>query len=302
MVTTAVMALSIWRVRKAALCLAFSREVRHWSRRASKRTIRTYSGKMRFEPIRPVTGPPIIWKEMRKGIIGRGRGDIVLFALLIGAFLISAVLILFVGRGNMSMMVFPSFIMSGLYLVVMIRLAMFTAGSLTMEKEGRTWPILLTTPLADRDIIRGKGIAAFRRNIPLLMLYFALICLSYFSFSSLAKLSQDKRLLQMLFSLVQSACSLAGSVFFVIGSGLYFGVRLKTTTTAIAATIGLYFGLTYLFCGLFNPLRFMAYRTIAQQGLQWIFYAIPVALALLKAGIGVIFARRAVRRVRRDIF
>ena len=297
--TAIVMALSIYRVRKTALGEGFSKKGWLWSRRASQRTIRTYSGKIRFEPIRPVTGPPIIWKEMRKGIIGRGKGDIILFALLIGAFLISAVLILFIGRGNVRMMVLPSFIMSGLYLVVMIRLAVFSAGSLTMEKEARTWPILLTTPLADREIVRGKAIAAFRRNMPLILVYFAFSCLRYVILSGALR---SEMYAQLLYMLVVSACGIAGSVFFVIGSGLYFGVRLKTTPAAVAATAGLYFAMTYLLCGIFNPVRFLAYRTVARWGLPWLSYAIPIALALIHAGIGAVFARQAVRRLRRNIF
>ncbi|MFC1634545.1 ABC transporter permease subunit [Planctomycetota bacterium] len=297
--TAIVMALSVLRVRKAALGEGFGKKSGLWFRRASKRTIRTYSGKIRFEPIRPVTGPPIIWKEMRKGIIGRGKGDIVLFALLIGAFLISAVFMLFIGRGNVGMMVLPSFLLSGLYLVVMIRLAVFSAGSLTMEKEARTWPILLTTPLADREIVRGKAIAAFRRNMPLILVYFALLCLQYVLLSGALR---NEMYAQLFYMLVVSACNIAGSVFFVIGTGLYFGVRLKTTTAAVAATAGLYFAMTYLLCGLFNPARIYFYRTISRQDMMWLSYALPIALAFINAGIGAVFARRAVCRLRRNIF
>ena len=297
--TMMVMALSFLRVRKAALGEAFGKTGGLWSRLTAKRTIRTYSGYERYEPMIPVTGPPIIWKEMRKGIIGRGRGDIVFFILLVAAFLISAVLMLFIGRGNARMMVLPHFIMSGLYLVVMIRLAVFSAGSLTMEKEARTWPILLATPLADREIVRGKAIAAFRRNMPLILVYFALLCLRYVLLSGALR---HEMYAQLSYMLVVSACNIAGSVFFVIGTGLYLGVRLKTTTAAVAATAGLYLGMTYLLCGIFNPMRFFAYRTVARWGLPWLSYAIPIALALIHAGIGAVFARRAVLRLRRNIF
>lgn len=297
--TTVVLTLSIRRVRKTALSEAFDQKRKLWFRRDSKRKIRTYSGSVRFDPINPVTGPPIIWKEMRKGVIGRRKGDIVLFMLLVGAFILSAVLILLTGRRNVSFMVLPSFFMSGLYFVVMVRLAVFSAGSLTMEKEARTWPILLTTPLADSEIVRGKAIAAFRRNMLLILMYFGLLCLSYIFFR---RPGRDDWLVHTLCSLVMSACNIAGTVLFVIGSGLYFGARLKTTTTAVAATIGLYFGVTYLLCGLSNPARILFYRSISHQNLPWMVYAIPIILALIKAGFGGVFARRAVGRLRRNIF
>ncbi|MBN2312599.1 MAG: ABC transporter permease subunit [Sedimentisphaerales bacterium] len=297
--TTIVLGLSVRRVRKAILGNAFGQESRLKFGRGSKRKIRTYSDRVRYAPMSPVTGSPIIWKEMHKGLIGRRQGEIVLFVLLIGAFLLLAFSILFAGRRNISFMVLPSFLLSALYLIVMIRLAVFSAGSFTMEKEARTWPILLTTPLADSEIVRGKAIGAFRRNMLLILMYFGLLCLSYFFFR---KAYRDDWLIHALSSFVVSACSLTGSVLFVIGSGLYLGVCLKTTTTAVAATVGLYLGVTYLLGGLFSPVRLLFFRSISRQDLPWVVYAMPIALAIVKAGIGGIFARRAVRQLRRHIF
>ena len=298
--TTIVLGLSVRRIRKAALGEAFDQGRKRWFKRDAKRNIRTYSGSMRLDLIKPVIGPPIVWKEMYKGIIGRRKGDIGLFARLIGAILLSFVFIWLAGRGNVGMMAFPSLILSGLYLVVMIRLAVFSAGSLTMEKEARTWPILLTTPLTDGEIVRGKAVAAFRRNMLLILIYFGLLCLNYLVLQRLGR--NDNWLLHTLCSLVVSACSIAGTVLFVIGSGLYFGVRLRTTTTAVAATAGLYCGVTYLLCGLFNPARFLLYRSLSSLHLPWMIYAMPVVLAIVKAGIGGVFARRAVRQLRRHLF
>jgi len=297
--TAMIMALSIRRVRKAALGEVFDKKGGLWSRRASKRKIRTYSGYIRSDPIRPLKGSPVIWKEMCKGVIGRSKGDVAIFVLLIGAFLISAFLMLFAGRRSVKSTMLIYFFMSGIYLVVMIRLALFSAGSLTMEKEARTWPILLATPLTDIEIVRGKAIAAFRRNMPLLLLYIGLFCLSCINFSNL---NRSDTLVYTLSTLVLGTCNVVGSVLFVIGTGLYFGARLKTTTVAVAATTGLYFVMKYLLCGMFNPARLLFYRTIARRGQLWVFYALPVTFAVIQAGIGVLFIWRAMRRLRCDIF
>jgi ABC-type transport system involved in multi-copper enzyme maturation permease subunit len=168
-----------------------------------------------------------------------------------------------------------------------------------MEKEARTWPILLTTPLTDAEIIRGKAIAAFRRNMPLILIYFALICFRYVLYSNQFR---SQIMPQLLYMLVLSVCSIVATVFFVIGSGLYFGVRLRTTTAAFAATAGLYFVVTYLLCGVFNPVRFLMYRQMSRQDLRWLAYAIPITVSLMKGGIGGVFAWRAVRRVRCNLF
>ncbi len=303
--TAVVLAVSVRRMRKVAVSEAFGRASKRWFARFSRRKTDADIRRKRGGEIKPVIGSPIVWKEMRKGVIGHRKGDILLFALLIGAFLISAVVILLAravrnpGQVSVTSMVLPHFFMSGLYLIVLLRLAVFSAGSLTMEKEARSWPILLTTPLTDREIIRGKAVAAFRRNIPLIMMYFGLLCLSYIGLYSLAGAN---RLAYVLGSLILSACSIVGSVFFVIGSGLYLGVRLKSTTAAVAATAALYFGITYLFCGLLNPLRLIFTRSILRSGFSWAPYAVAVGVALVHAGIGAAFAWRAVRRLRRNVF
>jgi ABC-2 type transport system permease protein len=297
-----VLALSIRRVRKAALGEAFGETAKQRTERTSKKKVRTFTGRTRYQPIRPVTGPPIVWKEMRTAILGRGKEKNVMFALLVGAFVMSVIVILLtgiMGQLNVATRVVPYLLMSAFYLMTMIRLAVFSAGSITTEKEARTWPILLTTPLADSEIVRGKGVAAFRRNLLLILAYFGLICLSYFG---LRNLGRDDWFTHMLRSLVLSACSIVGAVLFVIGSGVYFGVRLKTTIAAVAATIGLYLGITYFICGMFNPLRLLAYRSLGRHGPSWVFYAIPVISALIQGGIGVVFVRLAIRRLRRDVF
>jgi len=249
--------------------------------------------------IEPVTGSPIIWKEMRKGVIGHRKGDTVLYVLLIGLFLIAAVLFLFVGRGGIGRMVMPHFLMSGINLVLLARLAVISAGSLTMEKEARTWPILLTTPLSSEEIIRGKAVAAFRRNMILILIYFGLLCIRHIQFIGLGKVDV---LVYMLCSLVFSACGIIGSVFFVIGSGLYFGVWLRSTTAAVATTVGLYFVVVYLFCGLINPMRFIIIRTVMPGSTPWLVYIFPFVTALIQAGMGVAFIRRATFHLRRNIF
>ena len=302
LLATFVLALSIRRVRKVALDEAFGGTPKQRSERTSKRKVRTYTGRIRYQPIRPVLGPPIVWKEMRTAILGRGKEKNVMLVLLVGAFVMSVIIILLIGilgQLNVASRIVPYFLISAFYLMTMIRLSVFSAGSITTEKEARTWPILLTTPLADSEVVRGKAVAAFRRNIPMISAYFGLLCLSYIGLTTLGR---GDWLAHTLRSLVFSACSIVGSVIFVIGSGIYFGVRLKTTIAAVAATIGLYLGMTYFICGMFNPLRLLAYRTIASHGQSLVVYAIPIIYAMIKAGIGIVFARSAIRRLRRNVF
>ncbi len=250
-VTTILIAVSVWRVRKAALGDTFGSTANLRSAGIMERVLTRifYKAGSRApgSSIIPVTGPPILWKEMRKGFIGRSKGEAAMFVLLIAAFLI-AVILLLLSSGRNSFL--PRYFISAFYLVALVRMAVFSAGSITVEKEARTWPVLLTTPLEDRDIVRGKAIAAFRRNVPLLLLYCILFCILYLKMAGITSI---------LFSAI-NLLPLASSVLFVIGSGLYFGTRFRTTTGAVAATIGLHVAITYLFCGMFN--------TTAQHGLK----------------------------------
>jgi len=241
----------------------------------------------------PITGSPIIWKEMRKGFIGRSKGETVIFLLLIGAFLIAAVLLL-LSSGRNSFL--PRYFMYAFYLVALVRMAVFSVGGITTEKEARTWPVLLATPLEDRDIVRGKAVAAFRRNAPLLLLYFILFSISHI------KMAGMKNFPIVLLSIALNLLPIASSVLFVIGSGFYFGTRFRTTTSAVAATIGLYLAITFLFCGAFNPLNRFLIMTVLRRGGQWLYLGVTIVRSLTIGIAGLSLARCARRRLRRDIF
>jgi ABC-2 type transport system permease protein len=301
-VTAVLIAISVWRVRKAALGEAFGRPARLWSHRALKREDIANAHNADYQSpaghIKRVTGSPIVWKEMRKGLIGHTRGDIAIFVLLVGLFFLTAVLIVFGRRWNI---LFPYYLMSGMYLVVMIRLAVLSAGSIAGEKQARTWPILLMTPLEDKEIIWGKASAAIRRNGPLLLLYPALFCISYI-------LLGRGDLVHMIGGFVMAASGLVGSVLFITGSGSYFGVRLRSATAAVVATVGSYLVIAYLLCGTFNPLRILlSILAVRARGadpaaMLIVYYTASIIAVATQAGIGVLLARHAARRLRHHIF
>ena len=249
-------------------------------------------------PLKRVTGSPVIWKEMYKGFLGTGKTDRTVTVLLVALFCLTAVLFLFSAfNRNRNIIIFPYYLMSGIYLIVMIRLAIATAGSIAREKESRTLPILLATPLEDKEIIRGKIIAALWRNIPLLILYFLLLFIFYYGM-------RNQIFLQMLIGIPLAVVGVVSSVLFIIGSGSYFGVRLKTATAAIAATLGSYLVLRYLFCGMLNPFRFLFFSRIFRSQMNMIVMSLVISIVptLALGGLGIFLERRAVRRLRRNIF
>jgi ABC-type transport system involved in multi-copper enzyme maturation permease subunit len=294
-VTAVLLAISIWRVRKAALGEAFCGSGKLWSGRTLKRRAHSNIDNAGSQSpagfILPVMGPPVAWKEMRKGFIGPSKTDRTMTIFLIGLFCLTAILLLLSPRNN----IFSRYLILGLYWIVMIRIAVFSAGSIAGEKEARTWPILLVTTLGDKEIIRGKAIAAIRRNVPLLLLYLVLICISY---ANLGIRMFPQILISLLITVVDAVCS----IIFLAGMGVYFGVRLKTTTTAVAATVGSYLVMAFLFRGMFSVSCSLLFSAVRSSMTIWMFYASSIVYSLAIGWIGIHQMRCAVRRLRRDIF
>ncbi|MFC1792538.1 ABC transporter permease [Planctomycetota bacterium] len=133
----------------------------------SRKERRKADGKLRTKTVvygvsrrtRPVKGPPIIWKEMINLWIKNSRLWAILTTIL-------AVLILgvvygycayadFLGRQEAHMVFILVYFFFGL-----LRTATYAATSITSEKEAQTWPILLTTPLTEKQIVFGKIISS----------------------------------------------------------------------------------------------------------------------------------------------
>ncbi len=291
--TVGVVSLAVWRFRKIALSRAFSGTAKPDT----------------YFPIKRVEGAPIVWKEMRKPFFGRRKASFILYAVLTGVVLLGFVPSVFAlfgfrrGRGPVGSSLYY-YLMMGFSLIVFVRLAVLSAASITAEKEAGTWPILLATPLDDTEIVRGKAIAAFRRNVPLLLLLILLQVVLYLGIMLFAGMAFFPVLYIIIYVI-----GLAGTVVFVIGLGLYFGVRLKSTNAAVASTVGIYIGVELFGRRVFTTLLysiFLApfYRQAGRGAvLTWL---IPIAVTLIPTcvclGVGLLAAQRARCRLRRSIF
>ncbi len=301
--TAGVVALAVWRVRKIALSKAFGggkgqSNPAEMGKPASRRRRRRAA-----LPIRRVDGPPVVWKEMRKPFSRRGKRVIILYAVLAGMILVSFVPMLFTGRGRGGAgYALFYYLVSGFSLIAIVRLAVLSAASITSEKEASTWPILLATPLDDAEILRGKAIAAFRRNVPLL----AALVLLHIAIRLFMRFGGPSALYSWLY-LIPEVITLAGTVVLVIGLGLYFGIRLKSTNAAVAATVGVYVGLAYFCCGMFSNL--LLYPLLLRGGggpgrrlYMLVSLTRTVFVGLAYAGLGILALRRARRRLRYSVF
>jgi ABC-type transport system involved in multi-copper enzyme maturation permease subunit len=289
-----ILALAVRRVRRVALAQqgGLSREAT--PERVEGRDTRTRIRHAR-RPIRRVKGPPVVWKELRTSV-WEFRKRLLLNAFLwivIGTSFGALLVPTSVGLGSLWV---PIALLQGL---LILRLAVAAAGTVTREKEAQTWPILLTTPLGDREIVKGKAVAVFRENewllLPLLALYLLVDLLGPM---------RDSIPLSFLF-LLSAYLGLAGTVAFLLGLGLYLSTRLKTTTGAVVATLALYFVPKLFFCGAPGPwLLLPAHGSLgAFRGpVTATLFAVSLIPPAFYAAAGLACLRAATRRLRRDVF
>ena len=187
--------------------------------------------------IRRVQGPPVLWKERRTPLFGRRRlrriAEIVSGLMILGLLLLTYGLCL---RENLlkepetHVMYGVMFFSVGILFTVVL-----PATCITREKESQTWPLLLTTTVDNWEILWGKFAGAVRRCLPAWALLFGHTIV----FMSL-------RLIHPI-AVVHLALLAAWVMFFLTSTGVYFSTRLRHTTTAVIANLGLAAGLWAVF-------------------------------------------------------
>ncbi|MHC4323044.1 MAG: ABC transporter permease [Planctomycetota bacterium] len=161
--STLLLTFSTFCVRRAGLRQATGQAGMFLSRRERRKADGKLKTKTIFHTvsgrIRPVKGPPIIWKEIVQLWIKSSRLGAILTAIL-------AVFILVFAYGYCAYKDILGheethiFFISVFFFFGLFRTATSAATSITSEKEAQTWPILLTTPLTEKNIVFDKIIGA----------------------------------------------------------------------------------------------------------------------------------------------
>ncbi|KKM07323.1 hypothetical protein LCGC14_1735110, partial [marine sediment metagenome] len=113
-------------------------------------------------PIRRIDGSPVLWRELRRPLLEEQVTRTV--AIAIGAVVLGMMYLVTLATGSTgSGAAQAAFVL--LYLVVgMAWTAVLAATTIAPEKEARSWPLLLTTTLADKDILWAKVLGVLRRT------------------------------------------------------------------------------------------------------------------------------------------
>jgi ABC-type transport system involved in multi-copper enzyme maturation permease subunit len=184
--------------------------------------------------LRRVVGPPVLWKECRVPLLGKRKVATVVTALVaLGMLLVTYGLC----AKEHALKEPPVHTM---YTVVFFSLGLlFTmvlpATCITTERESQTWPLLLTTTVENAEILWSKFAGALRRCLPVWGLLFGHVLVF-----TLAGVIHP-------IAAVQLAILVAWVLLFLTGTGLYFSLRFRHTTTAVIANMGLAAGLWAVF-------------------------------------------------------
>jgi len=223
-----ILLISMVRVRKVAL-----RQVTgQWGlSRRKKRSVQnkneiTVNPQESVTAIRRITGPPVLWKELRLPILGRRK----IATGIVGSltFLLLLAIYYLCGRENMldDEDTHISFVLIALGLGLLSSIVL-SATCITSEKESRSWPLLLATTLDEKSILIGKWAGILRRCLPAWIWLFGHVIIF-----SMAGFIHP-------IAIVQIGLVAAWTIIFLSGSGLYFGARFKHTTTAVTMNFAL---------------------------------------------------------------
>ncbi|MHC4641984.1 MAG: ABC transporter permease [Planctomycetota bacterium] len=256
-------------------------------------------------PIRPVTGSPIFWKELPKPFSKSLKSNAIvlgIFLLLLFIFCYLAYLFKAFSSPMPVAMIFYSMFTSGIWMIATIRTAAMAATSITKEKEARTLPLLLGTLLEPKQIIHGKALAALWRNAPAWLILALGTPVFYILMIALQKTQGSGSLDFYYYSyIIFGPLGIVANVIFLIGLGMYFSTRLKSSTAAVMATIGSLLGFyvirQFMFTFLFAVLGVMMMGNV-----QFALVLNPIFRIVFNAVIGMVLLWRAKCRLRLDIF
>lgn len=223
----------VWIVRRAALANAMG--VTKFSRRKSKRQKPPSETAAANSPptpapvvsdttIRRIADHPILWRELRSPFIKGSRTiNIIGFLIMLAAL---AITYLFLIANDALRQDDPHTFYCVLFTILaLLHNVLVTGTTITSEKESRTWPLILMTPLHDHQILLAKFLGLVRRCLPV----WALLFLHVIIFTLVGYIHPVL--------ILQLAIIVFPLIVFTSSVGLYFSARLKRTVAAVLATL-----------------------------------------------------------------
>lgn len=243
-----ILILSIWNIRKRLLAMANNQMSPGRLTALMNRLFKKKKKSTDSREMLDIAGHPVYWKEMHRsepGMVFDPKSE------LIGMFILLFIVYFCAGYlGALMETAFHAVLVTILSILAFLRIGILSALSISSEKQSRTWPILLTTPLTEEDIVKMKVKAILRKTAT----YWIIIFADVLVFSCLLVINP--------FAIIGVAIAIITTVLFLLGVGFYFGMRLKTTTQTLAVTFLVPMAL-WIFCPCF--LQFSPVALIAMS-------------------------------------
>lgn len=172
---------------------------------------------------RTVGDNPVLWRELRQSHFLRWWHG----ALAVGAVLALLIFLYFrVGFDDEGLHYSTMIIAT---IAVLLQSAVQTTSGMAVERDARTLPVLLATPMTPQQILTGKYLGTLRRNwiVPALMVFHLVVSVA-------ADVMHPA-------SIVLVPMVLIGPMMFLSGTGVLFSVLFKRATTA--ATLNMLVGI-----------------------------------------------------------
>ena len=216
-------------VRKVALRQATGQSVSFWSGRKKRPRVSAPGAQSPAMEspgaLRTVKDPPVLWKELHSPLIRswkwRLTATLVLLGILGTTYILCASEHVFSDRETQMV-----------YAVVMLIFAavctaIFSATTITAEKEARSWEILLLTDQGDWQIVLGKLAGVLRRCLPFWLILLGHVLL----FSALGYIRPE--------AIGHIVMLSVWMLLFLGSSGILFSVFFRKTTTAVIMNLAL---------------------------------------------------------------
>jgi ABC-type transport system involved in multi-copper enzyme maturation permease subunit len=188
--------------------------------------------------IHRVRGSAIVWKETRGAWVFRGVWSMV--SLILCLTILALIDTLFGILGVLHYAYYHAIIMSVLTALAIVAVSVTSATTISTEKESRSLPVLLTTPMGDGHILLGKFVGVLRRCIGSFIPMTGHLVL----FVIVGLVVREGFIHPI--ALPHMALIIGPMLWFYISSGLYFGSKFKKTTAAVVLNLGLALVLTGL--------------------------------------------------------
>jgi ABC-type transport system involved in multi-copper enzyme maturation permease subunit len=210
---------------------------------ASRKERRVADGKLKTKMltrsasrrIRSVKGPPIIWKEMislwiKNFHLGAILTTILAVLILVAAYGYCAYADLLGSHGTQIAFIIIYFFFG------LLRTATSAATSITTEKEAQTWPILLVTPLTEKNIVASKIISSCLAGWA-----FWLLLAAHVAVFSLAGCIPPSAIPPL-------ALLIVSSMLLVSSIGVFFSSCFKRSSISASINLILFLGFTVPIC------------------------------------------------------